>query len=60
MNSNDFTIPTIEIKYKKIFIDNQWCRAENGRTFSVINPSTGQEICQVEEATRVKKSISID
>lgn len=43
----------VEIKYTKIFIDNQWHKAENGKTFSVINPSTGEEICQVEEATRV-------
>lgn len=43
----------VEIKYTKIFINNQWYQAENGKTFSVINPSTGEEICQVEEATRV-------
>ena len=44
---------TVEILYTKIFINNQWCEASNGKTFPVMNPSTGEEICQVQEATRV-------
>ena len=44
----------VDVKYTQIFIDNEWHKAENGKTFSVINPSTGEEICQVEEATRVR------
>jgi acyl-CoA reductase-like NAD-dependent aldehyde dehydrogenase len=48
-----FQAADVEIKYTKIFIDNEWHKAENGKTFSVINPSTGEEICHVEEATRV-------
>jgi len=51
--SMDSNTTDIEIKYTKIFINNEWLQAENGKTFSVINPSTGREICQVEEATRV-------
>ncbi len=53
MPSTDSKATDIEIKYTKIFINNEWHKAENGTTFSVINPSTGEEICQVEEATRV-------
>ncbi len=53
MPSTDFEAKDIEIKYTKIFINNEWHKAENGKTFSVINPSTGEEICQVEEASRV-------
>jgi hypothetical protein len=54
MPSIDLKIPNVEIKYTKIFINNEWHQAENGKTFSVINPSTGEEICQVEEASRVR------
>jgi hypothetical protein len=43
----------IEIQYTQIFIDNEWCKASNGKTFAVFNPTTGEELCQVEEATQV-------
>jgi hypothetical protein len=49
----------VDIKYTQIFINNEWHKAENGKTFSVINPSTGEEICQVEEATRVRIHMDI-
>ena len=49
----------IEIKYTKIFINNEWHKAESGKTFPVINPSTGEEICQVEEANRVRIAVSL-
>jgi len=53
MSSTDSKTPNVEIKYTKLFINNEWHQATNGKTFSVINPSTGEEICQVEEGTRV-------
>jgi aldehyde dehydrogenase (NAD+) len=34
----------------KILINNQWVASESGRTFATVNPSTGEEICQVAEA----------
>lgn len=43
----------IEIKYTQTFINNEWHKATNGKTFPVINPSTGEEICQVQEGTKV-------
>ena len=49
----DFEMANVEIKYTQIFINNEWHKAANGKTFPVINPSTGEEICQVEEGTRV-------
>ncbi|UJR26567.1 hypothetical protein I4U23_007888 [Adineta vaga] len=42
----------VEIKYTQIFINNEWHKASNGKTFPVINPSTGEEICLVEEGTK--------
>ncbi|CAF3303480.1 unnamed protein product [Rotaria socialis] len=52
MSSTDSSAPGVEIKYTQIFINNEWHKAANGKTFPVINPSTGEEICQVEEGTR--------
>ena len=43
----------LDIKYTQIFINNEWHKASNGKTFSVINPSTEEEICRVEEGTKV-------
>jgi aldehyde dehydrogenase (NAD+) len=34
----------------KLLIGNRWVASESGRTFATINPSTGEEICQVAEA----------
>ncbi|CAF4018102.1 unnamed protein product [Rotaria sordida] len=52
MSSFTLKVPNIEIKYTQIFINNQWHKAVNGKTFPVINPSTGEEICRVEEGTK--------
>ena len=38
------------ISATKLLINNRWVPAESGRTFGTINPSTGEEICQVAEA----------
>lgn len=46
-------VPDIEIKYTQIFINNEWHKADNGKTFEVFNPSTGEVIANVEEGTRV-------
>src|SRR5450755_3356900 len=34
----------------KLLINNRWVSSESGRTFATVNPSTGEEICQVAEA----------
>jgi aldehyde dehydrogenase (NAD+) len=34
----------------KLLINNRWIESESGKTFGTINPSTGEEICQVAEA----------
>jgi aldehyde dehydrogenase (NAD+) len=34
----------------KLLINNRWIPSESGKTFATINPSTGQEICQIAEA----------
>jgi len=34
----------------KLLIANRWVASKSGKTFTTINPSTGEEICQVAEA----------
>ena len=34
----------------KILINNRWVSSRSGKTFSTINPATGEEICQIAEA----------
>src|SRR6201986_2330889 len=34
----------------KLLIGNRWVASESGKTFATINPSTGEEICEVAEA----------
>ena len=52
MSSADSDAPSIDIQYTQIFINNEWHKAANGKTFPVFNPCTGEEICQVEEGSR--------
>lgn len=44
----------------KLFINNEWLDASDGKTFSVTNPSTGEEIATVASATRddVQKAVN--
>ncbi|XP_010012153.1 PREDICTED: retinal dehydrogenase 2 isoform X2 [Nestor notabilis] len=43
----------LEIKYTKIFINNEWQNSESGRIFPVYNPATGEQICEIQEADKV-------
>ncbi|NXL88627.1 AL1A2 dehydrogenase, partial [Alectura lathami] len=43
----------LEIKYTKIFINNEWQNSESGRVFPVYNPATGEQICEIQEADKV-------
>ncbi|CAC5403332.1 ALDH1A [Mytilus coruscus] len=48
-----------EILYKKIFINNEWVDSVNGKTFSVINPSTGKIIANVEEGDKADVDLAV-
>lgn len=43
----------------KLLIDNRWVSSESGETFATVNPSTGEEICQVAaaDAADVEKAV---
>ncbi len=40
----------VAVSATKLLINNRWIASESGKTFATINPSTGEEICQVAEA----------
>ncbi len=44
-NQTDIALPEL-----KLLINNRWQPSQSGSTFATINPSTGEEICQVAEA----------
>ncbi|KAK3596641.1 hypothetical protein CHS0354_039818 [Potamilus streckersoni] len=50
-----------EIKYKQIFINNEWHDSVSGKTFPVLNPCTGEKICDVQEGDKadVDKAVAV-
>src|SRR5271163_2275952 len=40
----------VDLPELKLLINNRWVASESGKTFATVNPSTGEEICQVAEA----------
>src|SRR5271163_1175100 len=44
------TQATVVPSVTRLLINNRWVPSESGRTFPTVNPSTGEEICQVAEA----------
>lgn len=40
----------IPISATKLLINNRWVDSDSGKTFSPVNPSTGEEICEIAEA----------
>ncbi|XP_018415754.1 PREDICTED: aldehyde dehydrogenase family 1 member A3 isoform X1 [Nanorana parkeri] len=45
-------ITNLEIQHNQIFINNEWHQSVSGRTFPVYNPTTGEKICDVQEADK--------
>jgi aldehyde dehydrogenase (NAD+) len=44
------TESSIAVPATKLLINNRWVASESGKTFATVNPSTGEEICQVAAA----------
>ncbi|WP_283789570.1 NAD-dependent succinate-semialdehyde dehydrogenase [Bermanella sp. WJH001] len=42
------------------FIDGQWCDADSGKTFAVVNPATGETIAQVADAGQAETLRAIE
>ncbi|KAM9331105.1 aldehyde dehydrogenase 1A1-like [Gastrophryne carolinensis] len=45
-------IKNLQIKYTKIFINNEWHDAVSGKKYPVINPATEEKICDVAEGDK--------
>ncbi|KAM9330703.1 aldehyde dehydrogenase 1A1-like [Gastrophryne carolinensis] len=45
-------IRNLKIQHTKIFINNEWHDAVSGKKFPVINPATGEKICDVAEGDK--------
>jgi len=48
-----------EIKYTQIFINNEWRNAASGKTFSTVNPTTGDKIIDVQEGDKADADLAI-
>jgi len=44
--------PKVEVKYTKIFINNEWVDAVSGKTFPTLDPCTEEKICEVAEGDK--------
>ncbi|XP_060589544.1 aldehyde dehydrogenase, mitochondrial-like [Ruditapes philippinarum] len=51
--------PEPDIKYTKVFINNEWRDSVSGKTFPTVNPSTGEVICQVAEGDKADVDIAV-
>jgi aldehyde dehydrogenase (NAD+) len=40
----------VAISATRLLINNRWIPSESGKTFATVNPSTGEEICEIAEA----------
>uniref|UniRef100_A0A2K6FB13 Aldehyde dehydrogenase 1 family member A3 n=1 Tax=Propithecus coquereli TaxID=379532 RepID=A0A2K6FB13_PROCO len=45
-------IRNLEVKFTKIFINNEWHESKSGKKFATYNPSTLEKICDVEEGDK--------
>ncbi|XP_070504193.1 aldehyde dehydrogenase 1A1-like [Chironomus tepperi] len=51
--------PAQEIKYTKLFINNEFVDSQCGKTFATINPATGKKIADVSEGTKADVDIAV-
>ncbi|XP_074210449.1 retinaldehyde dehydrogenase 3 isoform X3 [Camelus bactrianus] len=45
-------VRNLEVKFTKIFINNEWNESKSGKKFATYNPSTLEKICEVEEGDK--------
>ena len=43
----------------KLLINNRWVNSQSGKTFATVNPTTGEEICQVAEADAADVELAV-
>ncbi|MEU0793569.1 NAD-dependent succinate-semialdehyde dehydrogenase [Amycolatopsis sp. NPDC005961] len=50
----------VEAVGKELFIGGKWVAAESGKTFPVVDPATGKELCQVADASPADGVTALD
>jgi aldehyde dehydrogenase (NAD+) len=50
----------VAVSATKLLINNRWVPSISGKTFATINPSTGEEICQIAEADAADVDKAVD
>jgi len=59
MSSKPKIIKAPKVSNQKLFINGKWVNSVSGKTFATLNPSTGQEICQVAEADSADVDLAV-
>ena len=49
----------VAVSATKLLINNRWIASQSGKTFATVNPSTGEEICQVAEADAADVNLAV-
>ena len=49
----------VAVSATKLLINNKWVNSQSGKTFPTINPTTGEEICQVAEADAADVDLAV-
>jgi aldehyde dehydrogenase (NAD+) len=49
----------VAISATKLLINNRWAPSQSGKTFATVDPSTGDEICQIAEADAADVDIAV-
>jgi aldehyde dehydrogenase (NAD+) len=49
----------VAVSATKLLINNRWVASQSGKTFATINPTTGEEICQVAEADAADVDLAV-
>jgi aldehyde dehydrogenase (NAD+) len=49
----------VAVSATKLLINNRWVNSQSGKTFPTVNPTTGEEICQVAESDAADVDIAV-
>jgi aldehyde dehydrogenase (NAD+) len=49
----------VAVPTTKLLINNRWVNSQSGKTFATVNPTTGEEICQVAEADAADVDLAV-
>src|SRR5258708_1793437 len=53
------TVQRPQVKDQPMFIGGKWVDSISGKTFSTLNPSTGESICQVAEGDKADIDLAV-